>query len=401
MVRFGTADRFPVQQAHAARRLQILQIALTEIPGRSEISGDDRDLRLDACRGLALWFVFIDHIPGNALDWLTIRNYGFSDASEVFVFVSGYTCMVSYGGTLRNRGWPTVIARSLRRSFEIYVAFLLLVVIYLALAWLSGSYLDETNTRHFFNDPGTALLRLLALQYAPVNTDILPTFALLHLAFPLVLWLIARNAAIALVASFMLYLMVQLYSWHMPAWPTGELYFNPFAWQILFVVGACSAGPCAPRFAGFVRHRAAVPLAAAYILFSLIVALSWRVDAFRWLIPQVIEGWLYPIYKSHLDPVRLIHFLAIVVLLTRFVPPDGHRPPGPWTTALIRCGENSLSVFCFSVLASFIAFVILNRVSDGLPMQAAVSALGIAFMIAVANLLTWEARLDRRGPALF
>ena len=62
---------------------------------------EHRDLRLDACRGLALWFVFIDHIPGNAFDWLTLRNYGFSDATEVFVFVSGYTCMLAYGGALR------------------------------------------------------------------------------------------------------------------------------------------------------------------------------------------------------------------------------------------------------------------------------------------------------------
>lgn len=358
-------------------------------------------MRLDICRGLALWFVFIDHIPGNAFDWLTIRNYGFSDTSEVFVFVSGYTCMVSYGGTLRSRGWPTTITRSLRRSFEIYVAFLLLVIIYFAMTWLSGSYLDETNTKHFFNDPGTALVHLLALQYAPVNTDILPTFVILHLAFPLVLWLIVRNAKIALAASFMLYLMVQLYSWHMPAWPNGELYFNPLAWQILFVVGACSAGPCAPHFAGLLRQPVTIPLAVAYVLFSLIVALGWRLDGFKWLTPQMIEDWLYPIYKSHLDPARLIHFLAILVLVTVFVPPNGLRPPGPWAKALIRCGENSLSVFCFSVLASFLAFVILNRIPDGLPMQAAVSGLGIASMVAIANLLTWEAKLDRRGPKLF
>ena len=63
----------------------------------------DRDLRLDACRGLALWFIFINHIPDNALTWLTPRNYGFSDTSEVFVFVSGYTCMLAYGGALRSR----------------------------------------------------------------------------------------------------------------------------------------------------------------------------------------------------------------------------------------------------------------------------------------------------------
>ena len=73
------------------------------------MEGDRRDLRLDACRGLALWFIFLDHIPDNALAWLTIRNYGFSDTSEVFVFVSGYTCMVAYGGALRTQGWPTTV----------------------------------------------------------------------------------------------------------------------------------------------------------------------------------------------------------------------------------------------------------------------------------------------------
>jgi hypothetical protein len=82
------------------------------------IEGNRRDLRLDACRGLALWFIFIDHIPGNSLAWLTLRNYGFSDTTEVFVFVSGYTCMLAYGGALREQGWPTIVARALRRARE-------------------------------------------------------------------------------------------------------------------------------------------------------------------------------------------------------------------------------------------------------------------------------------------
>ena len=78
--------------------------------------GDRRDLRLDACRGLALWFIFIDHVPGNSLGWLTPRNFGFSDMSEVFVFVSGYTCMVAYGGALPKQGWLTIATRALRRA---------------------------------------------------------------------------------------------------------------------------------------------------------------------------------------------------------------------------------------------------------------------------------------------
>src|SRR5215831_9653363 len=108
-----------------------------------------RDLRLDAYRGLALWFIFIDHIPDNAFAWLTLRNYGFSDTSEVFVFVSGYTCMLAYGGSLKEQGWRTTAARALRRAWEIYAAFLVLLVAYFALVWLIGGgvrYVDETNT---------------------------------------------------------------------------------------------------------------------------------------------------------------------------------------------------------------------------------------------------------------
>jgi hypothetical protein len=222
----------------------LIEVVTDHLPGAApavHIDGDRRDLRLDACRGLALWFIFIDHIPDNALAWLTLRNYGFSDTTEVFVFVSGYTCMLAYGGALREQGWFTIVTRALRRGFEIYAAFLLLLIAYFVLIWVAGGgsrYLDETNTRFFFGDPGTALIHAAILQYTPVNTDILPTFVLLHLAFPVVLWLLIRSAAVALAISLLLYLMVQMFSWHVPAWPSGELYFNPLAWQILFVFGA-------------------------------------------------------------------------------------------------------------------------------------------------------------------
>jgi hypothetical protein len=49
----------------------------------------ERDLRLDLFRGIALWLIFLDHIPSNVVNWITIRNYGFSDATEIFVFISG------------------------------------------------------------------------------------------------------------------------------------------------------------------------------------------------------------------------------------------------------------------------------------------------------------------------
>jgi hypothetical protein len=98
----------------------MIKVVIDHLPAAARIAavhidGDHRDLRVDTCRGLALWFIFIDHIPDNALTWLTLRNYGFSDTAEVFVLVSGYTCMLAYGGALREQGWSTTVTRALRR----------------------------------------------------------------------------------------------------------------------------------------------------------------------------------------------------------------------------------------------------------------------------------------------
>jgi len=373
---------------------------LNAIQGR----GHDRDLRLDACRGLALWFVFIDHIPDNALTWLTMRNYGFSDTSEVFVFVSGYTCMLAYGGALREQGWATIATRAVRRCWEIYSAFILLLIVYVATVWVVGGgnrYLDETNTGIFFQDPGAAIVHALMLQYAPVNTDILPTFVLLHLSFPALLWLLIRFPAILLIGSVVLYLMVQLRSWHVPAWPNGEMYFNPLAWQLLFVLGAWYAGDGARRLRTVLRSPATLAVALFFLAVSLIVALSWQFKAIESIVPTDIAALIYPIYKSHLAPVRLLHFLGLAVVIWRLTPPDWHPLRTPLIIAMIRCGENSLLIYCLGVLLSLLADVILAEIYGGFAMQVAVGVAGIGLMILAATMSTLEGRLDRLGPKLF
>src|SRR3569833_713120 len=363
-----------------------------------------RDLRLDACRGLALWFIFIDHIPDFALSWLTLRNYGFSDTSEVFVFVSGYTCMLAYGGAQRDQGWLTTAVRVARRAWEIYAAFLMLLIVYAALAWAVGGgvrYLDETFTGLFFREPGPAVVHAILLQFAPVNTDILLTFALLHLSFPLFLWLMMRSTILTLCLSFLLYLMVQLFDWHIPAWPSGELYFNPFAWQFLFAIGCWYAYEGSSRLKLILQSRACLVIAVTYLAFSLMVALSWEYESLGKNIPPVITNLIYPIYMSHLAPVRLLHFLALALLVSRLTPPDWQGPIKPVMTAMIRCGENSLQIYCLGVLLAFIEQKKITDISGALLMQAIVSLAGIAILVAAATLLTWEAQLDRRGPRLF
>jgi len=280
-----------------------------------QLNSLDRDLRIDACRGIALWFIFLDHIPNNVGSWLTLRNYGFSDAAEVFMFVSGLTCALAYSKAWRCEGWSGVINRTLRRSWDIYVAFLLLTLASAILVHLlgGGSPADENNTRILLDQPGATLARAAILQYRPVNTDVLPLFVLLHLSFAPLLWLLLRLPNLTLGASLVLYALVHVFGWTVPAWPNSHWAFNPMAWQLLVVLGAWWMIE-GDRVQPWVRSRPALVLAVLYLLFSLITALSWRIKPLEALIPQMLAHLLYPLDKSNLDPLRLLHFLAIAVL---------------------------------------------------------------------------------------
>ena len=156
------------------------------------------------------------------------------------MFVSGVTCALAYGKAWRCEGWTGVIGRTLRRSWDIYVAFLLLTLACAILVHLAGGgrLADESNTRILLDQPGATLARAAILQYRPVNTDVLPIFVLLHLLFAPLLWLLLRVPNVTLGASLALYALVHVFGWTVPAWPNSHWAFNPLAWQLLVVLGA-------------------------------------------------------------------------------------------------------------------------------------------------------------------
>jgi hypothetical protein len=366
-------------------RITIPKLVVGELP---ELKGQGRDLRIDACRGIALWFIFLDHVPNNIGTWLTLRNYGFSDAAEVFMFVSGVTCALAYGRAWRCEGWTGVISRTLRRSWDIYVAFLLLTLACAILVHLAGTgrLADESNTRILLDHPGATLARAAVLQYRPVNTDVLAVFVLLHLLFAPLLWMLLRAPNATLGTSVALYALVHVFGWSVPAWPNGHWAFNPLAWQLLFVLGAWWMIED-KRSRPWVTSRTTLMLAVLYLLFSLVIALSWRIKPLEALIPQALATLLYPLDKSNLDPLRLLHFLAIAVLATWLVPRNWRGLTTPVMRGAICCGQNSLPIYCLGVLLTFASHVVLLGISDGLAMQIALSLAGIAAMIATATLL--------------
>ena len=276
-----------------------------------QLKGQGRDLRIDACRGIALWCIFLDHIPNNIGTWLTLQNYGFSDAAEVFMFVSGVTCALAYGKAWRCEGWTGVISRTLRRSWDIYVAFLLLTLASAILVHLvgGGRLADENNTRILLDQPGETLARAAILQYRPVNTDVLPIFVLLHLLFAPLLWLLLRVPNLTLGASLALYALVHVCGWTVPAWPNSHWAFNPMAWQLLVVLGAwwmIEGNKVQP----WVRSRTALVLAVPFLLFSLVIALSWRIKPLEALIPQTLTQLLYPLDKVESRPIATAAFFG-------------------------------------------------------------------------------------------
>jgi len=353
-----------------------------------ELKGQARDLRIDACRGIALWFIFLDHVPNNIGSWLTLRNYGFSDAAEVFMFVSGVTCALAYGKALRFEGWTGVVRRTLRRSWDIYVAFLLLTIGCVILVHLAGGgrLADESNTRILLDHPGEKLAQAAVLLYRPVNTDVLPIFVLLHLSFAPLLWLLLRVPNVTLGASLTLYALVHVFGWTVPG-PNGHWAFNPLAWQLFVVLGAWwmiedrSVRP-------WVTSRTARALAVLYLLLSLIIVLSSHIKPLDALIPQAQSQLLYPLDKSNLHPLRLLHFLAIAVLAAWFVPRDWRWLKTPVMRGAILCGQNSLPIYCVGVLLAFASHMALLDISEGLAMQIALSLGGIGAMIATATLLS-------------
>jgi hypothetical protein len=282
-----------------------------------------------------------------------------------------------------------VIGRTLRRSWDIYAAFLLLTVACAIVVYLAGGgrVADETNTRILLEHPGAALAHAAILQYRPVNTDILPLFVVFHLLFAPLLWLLLRVPNVTLGASLLLYALVHLFGWTVSTWPNNAWFFNPLAWQLLLVLGAWCITE-GERFRPWMTSRTALVLAALYLAFSLTIALGWSIKPPEVLVPQALAKLLYLADKSDLDPLRLLHFIALAILAVWLVPRTWRGLTTPVMRGAIRCGENSLAIYCFGVLLALASHIALVDISDGLAMQIALSLAGILVMIAAAMLLS-------------
>ncbi|MCA1385315.1 OpgC domain-containing protein [Bradyrhizobium sp. NBAIM03] len=364
----------------------------------------ERELRLDLFRGLALWLIFIDHLPPSLLTWFTIRNYGLSDATEIFIFISGYTAAFVYGRAMLESGVLIATARILRRVWQIYVAHVFLFTIflaeisYVATRFENPLYTEEMGIMDFLKQPDVTIVQALLLRFRPVNMDVLPLYIVLMLALPLILWSMKWRPDVTLGLSVLLYAVTWEYDLYLSAYPNGFWAFNPFAWQLLFVFGAWCALGGARRMSGILASPVTMWISIAYLIAAFYVTLTWYVPQLSQFMPKQIEQWMYPIDKTDLDVLRFAHFLALAALTVRFLPRDWPGLKSRWLRPLILCGQHSLEIFCLGVFLAFAGHFVLAEISGGPVMHALISLSGILIMWGVAWVISWYKRVaDKSG----
>src|SRR3954464_5249222 len=354
-----------------------------------------RDLRLDLFRGLALWLIFLDHVPNTIVAWFAIRNYGFSDATEIFIFISGYTAAFVYGRAMLERGFVVATARILKRVWQIYVAHVFLFTIFLAEISFVASrfenplYTEEMGILDFLKQPDVMIVQALLLKFRPVNMDVLPLYIVLMLFLPLILWLMERKPDLTLLLSVLLYAATWQFDLYLTAYPNGFWAFNPFAWQLLFVFGAWCALGGARRMSRILTSPVTMWICIAYLLAAFCVTLTWYLPQLPHLIPRRLEQWMYPINKTDLDVLRFAHFLALAAITVRFLPKDWPGLKSPLLRPLILCGQHSLEIFCLGVFLAFAGHFVLAEVSGGPGMHFIISISGIVIMTAAAWVFSW------------
>jgi len=365
-----------------------------------------RDHRIDFFRGLALIFIFWDHVPDNPFAQLTLRNFGFSDAAEVFVFLAGYAAVLAYGRVVARDGYVVAGLRILRRTWVLYVAHIFLLTLLMGIVFVANNHVEtrdmvrEMGLEYFVGNPQQALADELLLRFKPNLTDPLPLYILLMGALPLILPIMLRNVALAVGLSIAMYMMVPLFGWNLRAYEGGGYwYFNPVAWQLIFVLGGAFAmhtqRPSSPGpNARPVWQQPLFLSAAVYLLIAGTITFLWKFpDVHDALLPKAFTDLIYPISKTDLSPLRLLHFVALVYVVAKSLPASMAWLDNWPARQTCRMGRYSLEIFCLGVLLAPLADGVNALADDAWQMRVITALLGLGLMLLLSNWLELNKRL--------
>lgn len=353
-----------------------------------------RDPRIDIMRGAALVMIYVDHIPLNELSRLTMRQYGFADAAELFVLLAGFSAMIAFGRAFERGGPRHGLWQTTYRAAVIYLtqAGLLLATLGVVTVWRLYLPIGHPLFTPVIPEGYADVSRGLALMALPDYLDILPLYVVLLTLFPLVYYGMRRHPGLTVAASGLLWLL----AWTQPGLNLPNLLdatgrgwsFAPLSWQFLFVIGAALAVTLGPAGSLLPQPRWAAVLCWVY--------LAWAYLLHRWA--DVLQSWDAIIEaglldKTHLAPLRLLDVLALVYLAL------GSRRVLAWSKhAVLRpleaCGRHSLAIYALGSMMALLGRLELGTFGPSLVMQLGVNLAGLAAMPLVA--LALDRRKERR-----
>ncbi|WP_372422045.1 OpgC family protein [Salinarimonas chemoclinalis] len=354
-----------------------------------------RDARLDVFRGLGMIIIMIAHVPWNLWSNFIPARYGFSDATEMFVFMSGMASAIAFGRVFDRQGMGIGTARVAQRVWQVYWVHVAVFLVIAALVVVMGpmpfgdkTYVQQLNLVPFFEDTATNLVGFLTLTYVPNYFDILPMYLVILALMPVVVALARVRVGLALVFVAALWLAAQLRLLDLPAepWSDRTWFFNPFGWQLLF-------------FLGFFWMRGDLPVPpreSPLLLGACVAILLVTVPFAYWPVFQAVD-WLGAarealaplIGKTRFGILRLVHFLALAHVALWVVDRWGgllHNAPA---RVLAMVGQQTLAVFAVGLVVSRLAGIYLDFAGREPVTYAIANVAGIAALVATARVVGW------------
>jgi hypothetical protein len=360
------------------------------------MAAPERNTTIDFWRGLVLLIIFVNHIPGNLIEHVTPRNFGFSDSTEAFIFISGIAVALVYYGKLPQGDVFAVVKRCLRRAFELYRMHLFLTAG--AIALFSIGYelseeiglIEEHGRNAVFGDTAKGITGIILLGHQLGYFNILPLYIMLMLWAPFALMLARINLVFALAVSALFYVLARFGFLVLPSWPEpGTWFFNPFAWQFLFTAGIVTGIVMMAK--GLPYHRGLMIISLLVVGVSLVVTTSgfgllpWLWDTARPLVD---------LDKHNLGLGRILHFLALAYVLSQLHIGDVLKRTivGP---DVMRLGRNALTIFSIGSLLSAAGQVIMTLAAVKYSASPQIigmvfTILGIIGLLALARYLEWN-----------
>lgn len=320
-------------------------------------------MRLDVFRGLCLVMIFINHVPGNPYEVLTSRNFGFTDAAEGFVMMSGVAAGLAYSLDFRLPGrFLAGLTRIWKRCWTLYQAHLLVVAVSLgvvsAVTLITGDLrpLHENLMRWIWIYPREVLVGVPLLTHQFGYMNILPLYTVLLLASPLVLWGLWRQPRLVLALSAALWVATGLWGFNLPNYPVpGGWFFNPFAWQLVFVTGL-AIGVAMKDGRRLVAVRRGLQWAAAlYLAHAALATLCQPCarpmqESLAAIARTGVLPWTFTSFDKTFETLpRLLHILSLTYLLSSLATVRAICA-SRWLAPLGVLGRQSLPVFAFGTI---------------------------------------------------